>query len=116
MLSLHALRRLPAATPRFAASISRTYTSTSSTSLLSTLRTVTALSSRTSAATITNTAVRPTISIPHAHAQALSAVQVRGMKVRSAVKKMCTGCKSVRRKGYLYIICSKNQKHKQRQG
>ncbi|KAF3936594.1 hypothetical protein ABW19_dt0207219 [Dactylella cylindrospora] len=42
--------------------------------------------------------------------------QVRGMKVRSAVKKLCSGCKSVRRKGYVYIICSKNQKHKQRQG
>ncbi|TVY31442.1 hypothetical protein LOCC1_G008572 [Lachnellula occidentalis] len=25
--------------------------------------------------------------------------QVRGMKVRSSVKKMCEGCKSVRRKG-----------------
>lgn len=87
--------------------------------------------------------------------------RVRGMKVRSSVKKMCDGCKvrvwpsdclaatsspiypirllscstlsrlyscitisandvffvqSVRRKGYVYIICSKNAKHKQRQG
>ena len=82
---------------------------------------------------------------------------VRGMKVRSSVKKLCDGCKvrlthqlrrscvvslctrlallfsrprsqiptcandlpclqSVRRKGYVYIICSKNAKHKQRQG
>ena len=42
--------------------------------------------------------------------------QQRGMKVRSSVKKLCDGCKSVRRKGgkYLYIICSKNPKHKQR--
>jgi large subunit ribosomal protein L36 len=61
----------------------------------------------------------------------------RGMKVRSSVKKLCDGCKvrigclqlqlwsrkklitifsqSVRRKGYVYIICSKNAKHKQRQ-
>jgi large subunit ribosomal protein L36 len=32
------------------------------------------------------------------------------------VKKLCDGCKSVRRKGgrYVYIICSKNPKHKQR--
>ncbi|KAF2771127.1 hypothetical protein EJ03DRAFT_325923 [Teratosphaeria nubilosa] len=46
------------------------------------------------------------------------AVQARGMKVRSSVKKLCDGCKSVRRKGgkYVYIICSKNPKHKQRQG
>ncbi|XPS94475.1 hypothetical protein M3J09_003787 [Ascochyta lentis] len=44
--------------------------------------------------------------------------QVRGMKVRSSVKKLCDGCKSVRRKKgrYVYIICSKNPKHKQRQG
>ncbi|KAF1350111.1 ribosomal protein L36-domain-containing protein [Delphinella strobiligena] len=46
------------------------------------------------------------------------ATQTRGMKVRSSVKKLCDGCKSVRRKGgrYVYIICSKNPKHKQRQG
>ena len=42
--------------------------------------------------------------------------QTRGMKVRSSVKKMCDGCKSVRRKKgkYVYIICDKNPKHKQR--
>ncbi|KAF5878781.1 putative dienelactone hydrolase family protein [Botrytis fragariae] len=50
------------------------------------------------------------------------AEQVRGMKVRSSVKKLCEGCKSVRRKGgksgkgHVYIICSLNPKHKQRQG
>ncbi|KAI4197775.1 MAG: hypothetical protein LQ346_002935 [Caloplaca aetnensis] len=46
----------------------------------------------------------------------LQTTQTRGMKVRSSVKKFCDGCKSVRRKGYVYIVCSKNQKHKQRQG
>jgi large subunit ribosomal protein L36 len=48
--------------------------------------------------------------------KAVSVQQVRGMKVRSSVKKLCDGCKSVRRKGgkYVYIICSKNPKHKQR--
>jgi len=46
----------------------------------------------------------------------ISLEQARGMKVRSSVKKLCDGCKSVRRKGYVYIICSKNPKHKQRQG
>jgi len=42
--------------------------------------------------------------------------QTRGMKVRSSVKKLCDGCKSVRRKKgrYVYIVCSKNPKHKQR--
>jgi len=45
-----------------------------------------------------------------------TAPQTRGMKVRSSVKKLCDGCKSVRRKKgrYVYIICSKNPKHKQR--
>ncbi|TRZ77271.1 50S ribosomal protein L36 [bacterium] len=37
------------------------------------------------------------------------------MKVRASVKKMCNNCKTVRRKGRLYVICS-NPKHKQRQG
>ncbi|KAI8873771.1 hypothetical protein GQ42DRAFT_160311 [Ramicandelaber brevisporus] len=40
----------------------------------------------------------------------------RGMKVRSALKLMCDGCMFVRRRGKLFVICSKNQKHKQRQG
>ncbi|MCD4692354.1 MAG: 50S ribosomal protein L36 [Calditrichales bacterium] len=38
------------------------------------------------------------------------------MKVRSSVKKMCDGCKIIRRKGVVRVICSKNPKHKQRQG
>ncbi|KAK0565587.1 hypothetical protein OC861_003681 [Tilletia horrida] len=42
--------------------------------------------------------------------------QTRGMKVRSSVKKFCDGCSVVRRKGRLYVICSKDPKHKQRQG
>lgn len=48
--------------------------------------------------------------------QTITGQQTRGMKVRSSVKKLCDGCKSVRRKGgkYVYIICSKNPKHKQR--
>ncbi|EKM61071.1 uncharacterized protein PHACADRAFT_67768, partial [Phanerochaete carnosa HHB-10118-sp] len=37
----------------------------------------------------------------------------RGMKVRSSVKVMCGGCAVVRRKGRIYIICSRNPKHKQ---
>ncbi|MFV0250270.1 MAG: 50S ribosomal protein L36 [Bacilli bacterium] len=38
------------------------------------------------------------------------------MKIKPSVKKMCDGCKVVRRKGKVWIICSKNPKHKQRQG
>ncbi|PIP04761.1 50S ribosomal protein L36 [candidate division WWE3 bacterium CG09_land_8_20_14_0_10_39_24] len=38
------------------------------------------------------------------------------MKVRASVKTMCKNCKTVRRKGTVYVICSANQKHKQRQG
>ncbi|WVR03302.1 50S ribosomal protein L36 [Kwoniella sp. DSM 27419] len=43
-------------------------------------------------------------------------IQIRGMKVRSSVKKFCDGCSVVKRKGRIYVICSKNPKHKQRQG
>ncbi|EJD04119.1 uncharacterized protein FOMMEDRAFT_83654 [Fomitiporia mediterranea MF3/22] len=35
------------------------------------------------------------------------------MKVRSSVKLMCDGCAIVKRKGRVYVICSRNPKHKQ---
>nr|GMD83616.1 50S ribosomal protein [Ipomoea batatas] len=38
------------------------------------------------------------------------------MKVRSSVKKMCEFCRTVKRRGRVYVICSANPKHKQRQG
>ncbi|KAF7845775.1 hypothetical protein BT93_L0687 [Corymbia citriodora subsp. variegata] len=38
------------------------------------------------------------------------------MKTRSSVKRLCEGCKPVKRKGRTFIICSRNPKHKQRQG
>jgi large subunit ribosomal protein L36 len=38
------------------------------------------------------------------------------MKIRSSVKRICEGCKIVRRKGRNYVICSLNPRHKQRQG
>ncbi|MEK7500997.1 MAG: 50S ribosomal protein L36 [Patescibacteria group bacterium] len=37
------------------------------------------------------------------------------MKVQPSVKKICNKCKTVRRRGRIYVICS-NPKHKQRQG
>ncbi|MDO8576499.1 50S ribosomal protein L36 [Candidatus Kaiserbacteria bacterium] len=37
------------------------------------------------------------------------------MKVKSSVKKICTHCRSVKRRGRLWVIC-KNPRHKQRQG
>ncbi|NQU95035.1 MAG: 50S ribosomal protein L36 [Candidatus Omnitrophica bacterium] len=37
------------------------------------------------------------------------------MKVRSSVKKICSKCKIVKRKGVLRVICT-DPKHKQRQG
>ena len=37
------------------------------------------------------------------------------MKVRASVKKICTKCKVIRRRGVVRIICP-NPKHKQRQG
>ncbi|MCL4427214.1 50S ribosomal protein L36 [Patescibacteria group bacterium] len=36
------------------------------------------------------------------------------MKVRASVKKLCNKCKTVRRFGRVYVICS-NPRHKQRQ-
>jgi large subunit ribosomal protein L36 len=37
------------------------------------------------------------------------------MKVRASVKKICSKCKVVRRKGIVRVICE-NKRHKQRQG
>ena len=37
------------------------------------------------------------------------------MKVRASVKKMCSRCRIIKRKGVVRVICS-NPKHKQRQG
>ncbi|KAI2769692.1 ribosomal protein L36-domain-containing protein [Daldinia loculata] len=70
------------------------------------------------------TTARPTPTITNATRmiQAVAQQQTRGMKVHSSVKKRCEHCKVVRRKagkrhrGYLYIICSANPRHKQRQG
>ncbi len=38
------------------------------------------------------------------------------MKVRSSVKRICEYCRIVRRRGNVLVICSRNPKHKQRQG
>ncbi|KAI2638360.1 hypothetical protein GGS21DRAFT_488437 [Xylaria nigripes] len=67
-------------------------------------------------------AQRPVIATPATMPAVLAQQQTRGMKVHSSVKKRCEHCKVVRRKankrhrGYLYIICSANPRHKQRQG
>ncbi|MEX2242492.1 MAG: 50S ribosomal protein L36 [Fimbriimonadaceae bacterium] len=37
------------------------------------------------------------------------------MKVRTSVKKICTKCKIIKRKGVVRVICV-NPKHKQKQG
>jgi large subunit ribosomal protein L36 len=42
--------------------------------------------------------------------------QTRGMKVRASIKKRCDGCSIVRRRGRRFVICSRDPKHKQRQG
>ncbi|KAL2479657.1 Ribosomal protein L36 [Abeliophyllum distichum] len=42
--------------------------------------------------------------------------QQRAMKVRSSVKKMCEFCRTVKRRGRVYVLCTANPKHKQRQG
>ncbi|KAI0121243.1 ribosomal protein L36-domain-containing protein [Xylariales sp. AK1849] len=72
------------------------------------------------------TAARPTMVATTMVAKALHPTvaqqQTRGMKVHSSVKRRCEHCKVVRRKagkrhrGYIYIICPANPRHKQRQG
>nr|WDV10420.1 ribosomal protein L36 [Zea mays] len=37
------------------------------------------------------------------------------MKIRASVRKICTKCRLIRRRGRISLICS-NPKHKQRQG
>ncbi|KAJ5473450.1 hypothetical protein N7475_003016 [Penicillium sp. IBT 31633x] len=60
--------------------------------------------------------VKSSNAVAVANGSARQVEQVRGMKTRSSVKRLCDGCKPVHRKGRVYIICSKNPKHKQRQG
>jgi large subunit ribosomal protein L36 len=38
------------------------------------------------------------------------------MKVRSSIRRICEGCKVVKRHGVVRVICSLNPRHKQRQG
>ncbi|MBP5246679.1 MAG: 50S ribosomal protein L36 [Fibrobacter sp.] len=38
------------------------------------------------------------------------------MKIKASIKPRCENCKIVRRTGVLRVICSKNPRHKQRQG
>nr|NP_084727.1 ribosomal protein L36 [Oenothera elata subsp. hookeri]YP_001687171.1 ribosomal protein L36 [Oenothera argillicola]YP_001687317.1 ribosomal protein L36 [Oenothera glazioviana]YP_001687401.1 ribosomal protein L36 [Oenothera biennis]YP_001687485.1 ribosomal protein L36 [Oenothera parviflora]YP_009228615.1 ribosomal protein L36 [Oenothera grandiflora]YP_009228699.1 ribosomal protein L36 [Oenothera oakesiana]YP_009262461.1 ribosomal protein L36 [Oenothera villaricae]YP_010294978.1 ribosomal p len=37
------------------------------------------------------------------------------MKIRASVRKICTKCRLIRRRGRIIVICS-NPRHKQRQG
>jgi large subunit ribosomal protein L36 len=41
--------------------------------------------------------------------------ELKSMKVRASVKKICDKCKIIHRKGVVRVICV-NSKHKQRQG
>lgn len=38
------------------------------------------------------------------------------MKVRSSIRRICEGCKIIRRRGVIRVICKKDPRHKQRQG
>ncbi|CEP77512.1 MAG: 50S ribosomal protein L36 [Defluviitoga tunisiensis] len=38
------------------------------------------------------------------------------MKVRASVKKRCENCRIIKRGGRVWVVCSKNPNHKQRQG
>ncbi|GAA6021046.1 hypothetical protein JCM11491_005978 [Sporobolomyces phaffii] len=59
---------------------------------------------------------RPVVA-PDAEKKQLDAADPkRGMKVRSSIKKYCEGCSIVKRQGTLFVLCSRDPKHKQRQG
>ncbi len=38
------------------------------------------------------------------------------MKVRASIQPLCNHCKIVRRRGVVRVICSRDPRHKQRQG
>ena len=38
------------------------------------------------------------------------------MKVRASVRRRCEDCQVVKRNGVIRILCSRNARHKQRQG
>ena len=46
---------------------------------------------------------------------AYTLMTVRMYKVRMALKLMCPGCRFVKRKGVLRVICKLNKTHKQKQ-
>lgn len=50
------------------------------------------------------------------HGVAYTLMAVRNYKVRTALKLMCSGCRFVKRKGVLRVICKVNKTHKQKQG
>jgi large subunit ribosomal protein L36 len=37
------------------------------------------------------------------------------MKVRASVRRICEGCRIIRRQGVLRVICKLDRRHKQRQ-
>ena len=70
--------------------------------------------------TSSNLLSRPSVPCTHPHHShdhgripLLLATGDRGMKVRSSIKLFCGSCSIVRRKGRLYVLCSKDPKHKQ---
>ncbi|GAA5885231.1 hypothetical protein JCM16303_005966 [Sporobolomyces ruberrimus] len=61
-------------------------------------------------------AKRPEASTVNVEKKQGTAESKRGMKVRSSIKKYCEGCSIVKRQGTLFVLCSRDPKHKQRQG
>merc|ERR1711939_670717 len=108
--TMNALRRLAARPP-----IHRTSLPTSLRHLsLASSTSTTPIHTSTPTSTSHNTTTA-CCSQPHTHARPIQQQQTRGMKVRSSIKLFCDGCSVVRRKGRLYVRCSKDPKHKQRQ-
>jgi large subunit ribosomal protein L36 len=43
-------------------------------------------------------------------------LELNNMKVQASIKVRCKFCTVVKREGVLYVICSNDPRHKQRQG
>ena len=46
----------------------------------------------------------------------LPLIVTRGYKVKGSLKLRCSGCRFVKRKGRLRVVCSNKPRHKQKQG
>ena len=57
--------------------------------------------------------------IPGAYCHGLEQYKINRstkMKVTSSIKRRCENCQIIKRKGVVRVVCSRNPRHKQKQG